>query len=350
MDGRPASPATPISRREFLRLGGLVLGGLLLPPFGQRRQEELDLQGRVLEPTIHVYDRPSLSGALVKTYWRDLVLPIRAVTIGDEEPAYNRVWYRIGDEGYAHSGGIQPVEIHLNPPDEAIPAGGCLSEVTVPYTDAHWKPDKKEGVAYRLYYGTTHWVTGLQRDAEGEAWYTILDDKWKYVYHVPASHLRLIPVSELAPLSPQVPLAGKRIEIWLKEQVLVAYEWDKPVFMSRIASGARFSTGNYETPIGTHIVNWKRPYRHMAAGDRAAPNSYDLPGVPWVCYFTEDGVSIHGTYWHNDFGKPRSHGCINLSIPAARWVYLWTLPDVPVGEHFVFEDYGTRVDILDTAA
>jgi lipoprotein-anchoring transpeptidase ErfK/SrfK len=84
----------------------------------------------------------------------------------------------------------------------------------------------------------------------------------------------------------------------------------------------------------------------MAAGDRAAPNSYDLPGVPWICYFTEDGISFHGTYWHNDFGKPRSHGCINLSPAAARWVYRWTYPYVPAIEQSVFETTGTIVDVI----
>ena len=84
----------------------------------------------------------------------------------------------------------------------------------------------------------------------------------------------------------------------------------------------------------------------MAAGDRAAPNSYDLPGVPWVSYFTESGISFHGTFWHNDFGHPRSHGCVNLATAAARWIYRWTLPTVPAEEIFVFEEYGTGVDIL----
>jgi len=50
----------------------------------------------------------------------------------------------------------------------------------------------------------------------------------------------------------------------------------------------------------------------MARGNLAA-NGYDLPGVPWNSYITEEGIAFHGTYWHNNFGKPRSHGCINLT-------------------------------------
>jgi lipoprotein-anchoring transpeptidase ErfK/SrfK len=135
------------------------------------------------------------------------------------------------------------------------------------------------------------------------------------------------------------------MEIHLEKQVLIAYEWDRPVFTARIASGARFSTGNYETPIGRFVVFHKMPSRHMAAGDIAS-NGYDLPGVPWVSYFTEEGISIHGTYWHNDFGKKRSHGCINLTPQAAKWIYRWTQPVVPPSEKRVYEKTGTLLDIL----
>ena len=346
MGALPLSLEEMVTRREFLKFGGAILGGLFLPPLSFHTQEPAEPLGRVLEPTIQIYDRPSLSARAVKSLWRDLVVPISEVTIGDGVPAYNRVWYRIGEDGFAHSGAIQPVEIRTNPVPSEIPNGGQLAELTVPFTDARWKPAKSEAVAYRLYYGTTHWVTGLSTNQEGEAWYAILDDKWKYTYYAPAVHFHLITPDEVSSLSPQVPLEAKRIEVRLPEQMLIAYEWDKPVFMTRTATGARFSSGNYETPNGVHRINWKRPYRHMAAGDRAAPNSYDLPGVPWVCYFTADGISIHGTYWHNDFGKPRSHGCINLSISAARWVYRWTLPSVPFYNQFVFENDGTRMDII----
>ncbi len=61
----------------------------------------------------------------------------------------------------------------------------------------------------------------------------------------------------------------------------------------------------------------------MAAGDIAS-NGFDLPGVPWVLYITESGISFHGTYWHNDYGRPHSHGCINLAPQAAKWLFRWT--------------------------
>ncbi|MEP7355900.1 MAG: L,D-transpeptidase, partial [Anaerolineales bacterium] len=70
----------------------------------------------------------------------------------------------------------------------------------------------------------------------------------------------------------------------------------------------------------------KRPTRHMAGDDFAADDFFDLPGVPWVSYFHWWGVSIHGTYWHNDYGRPRSHGCVNLRPEDAKWVFRWSTP------------------------
>jgi hypothetical protein len=221
-----------------------------------------------------------------------------------------------------------------------------LVEVSVPFTDTLWTLKRPDYFAYRLYYGTVFWVTGISRESSGKTWYRIIDDKWKYSYYADATHFHPIQPEELAPLSPYLPLEAKRLEIRLADQVVIAYENDQPVFMSRAATGAHFSDGNYTTPTGHYITSRKRPSRHMAAGDRAAPNSYDLPGIPWVSYLTKNGISFHGTYWHNDFGKPRSHGCINLSIEAARWVYRWTLPRVPFAEETWSEDFGTGVDVI----
>ena len=56
---------------------------------------------------------------------------------------------------------------------------------------------------------------------------------------------------------------------------------------------------------------------------------YDLPGVPFPTFITWTGVAIHGTYWHNDYGRPRSHGCINVTPAVALWFWRWTMPAAP---------------------
>ncbi len=360
-----------ISRRDFLKLGGVELTaalGLFLPSYRSithlldqnlrsglshdflakgNKIETLpaNQQGRVVESSINAYDTPSFDGNRVNNYYRDAVLSITGITIGKSEDSFNMVWYQVGGEGYVHSGVLQPVFTVTNPVVYQIPPDGTLAEVTVPFTDAHWDPGKDEPVAYRFYYATTYWVVELVQDSDGNPWYGVRDDKWDYIFYVLAQHLRIIPAEELNPISTDVPSDQKRIEVYIPQQVMIAYEYDQPVFMARVASGAVFSNGDYSTPTGRHLTFHKRASRHMARGNLAA-NGYDLPGVPWNSYITEDGVAFHGTYWHNNFGKPRSHGCINLTPQASKWVYLWTKPDVPPDQEGVYEKTGTTVDII----
>jgi hypothetical protein len=337
---------TLLSRRDFLKVGSAGFVGSLLEPIKNFNTLAPDQLGRVAELKAQVFDRPSFSGREVKVFWKDMILPISMVTVGDQKPEHNRIWYQIGEEGFVHSGAIQPVQTRLQEPNPGIAITGALVEVTVPYTDAHWGPGKTNQFAYRLYYETTHWVTALVQDRQGKPWYKILEDKWELVYYAPANHMRIIPTSELAMLSPEIDPAEKRIEVRLRDQLAIAYEKDIPVFMARIASGAEFSNGQFFTPVGRHQTFHKRPSRHMAAGDLAS-NGYDLPGVPWICYINEKGVAFHGTYWHNDYGRPRSHGCINLTPSAAKWIYRWSMPSVPPYEDSIYENYGTTVDIFD---
>ena len=129
------------------------------------------------------YDQPSFKGNQVKMFWRDLVLPITNVTISDDQTAYNRVWYQIGDEGYAYSGDIQPVQTILNTPTLDIPKTGILGEVSVPFTDALDKPDSSSPFGYRLYYESVHWIKrAVTNQQNGKIWYQVLDDKWNQIY------------------------------------------------------------------------------------------------------------------------------------------------------------------------
>ncbi len=344
-----------ISRREFLKRSSAVLLNLFWLPYaklGFRQGEPAPLMddtptlGRVLTSKIDGYDQPSFKANLKKSYWQDLVLPITAITLGDDSSGHNRVWYQINHESYVHSGGVQPVEIRTNPAASQIAPEGQLVEVTVPFTDTYKDPQKKDRLAYRLYYATTYWVFGTLTTSDGTTWYQIQDDKWDLQFYVNAAHVHIITADEVAPLSPMVSAGDKRIEIHLPEQYVIAYEADQPVFMTRTATGARFRDGDYRTPEGIYVTSRKRPSRHMAAGDPAAPNSYDLPGIPWVSYLIDNGISIHGTYWHNNYGRPRSHGCINLSPQDARWIYRWTTPYVPLKEMTVIEKSGTIVETI----
>lgn len=339
-----------LTRREFIKVGATTLAAsALIPParvLGNTfLPEGLLPMGRITKNSVPVRQSPSLSAHEIKSLWEDAIIPLQEVTLGDDAPAHNRVWYRLGDGGYVHSGSVQPVEIRTHTPEAVIPDPGCLGEITVPYTDAVWYPPLPHLVAYRLYYGTTHWIIGSVVDKTGKTWYHIREDQFHFHYYVDARHVYLFNPAELQPLSPDVPAEDKRIEVHLESQVVVAYEKDRPVFMSKASTGTRFRNGVFLTPTGDFTTYHKRPSRHMTSGNLAHPNSYDLPGVPWICYIDENGVAFHGTYWHNDFGRPLSHGCINLPSPAARWLYQWSTPCVPTDVEWVYKNSGTRVTI-----
>ena len=102
--------------------------------------------------------------------------------------------------------------------------------------------------------------------------------------------------------------------------------------------------GVLATPTGEHSVILKQASRHMSnvpyadmkPEDRPAPGDiFDLPGVPWNTFIDLAGTAIHGAYWHNDFGVRRSHGCVNVSHDAARFVYRWTYPIGGYDDDFV---------------
>jgi lipoprotein-anchoring transpeptidase ErfK/SrfK len=339
-----------LSRRDFLKLSGLGLAGLFFPSpkFPAFFDNPYDAQqGRVTSRLIWSHERPSYEAEQVRLFWHDLILPITNATVSEDETAYNRVWYDTGTDGFVYSGHIQPVRTILNTPRSVIPKTGLLAEVTVPYSDAHEMPDFESKVGYRVYYETVHWVKSVVTgEGDKKPWYQILDDKWDKLYYVPAEHLRVLSDAELAPLSPDIPEEEKRIEVRLTDQLVIAYESGNPVFVTRAATGAVYRVGTYTTPTGHFTTYHKRPTRHMAAGDIAS-SGFDLPGVPWVLYITEGGISFHGTYWHNDFGRPRSHGCINISPQAAKWFYRWTTPSVEPGELYAYaKGKGTKVEIV----
>ena len=335
-----------ISRRDFLKLSGLGLAGLFAPPLNFHFDDPFrDLLGRVTTRMIWMYNHPSSEATQVKFCQRDALLNITNTTISDDVTAHNRVWYEIGKEGFVYSGYVQPVRTILNTPRMDIPKNGLLTEISVPFTDAYESPDKKSKVAYRMYYETTHWVKSVTTGEDGQVWYQVRDDKFDNLYYARADHLRIMTEVELAPLSPHIPGANKKIQVQLDEQIMIAYENDQPVFVSPISTGGIYRIGTYTTPKGSFITYYKRPSRHMAAGDIAA-SGFDLPGVPWVQYITESGISFHGTFWHNDFGRPHSHGCINLSMQTAKWLYRWTSPQVSINKEFSFGGVGTNVEIV----
>jgi len=126
---------------------------------------------------------------------------------------------------------------------------------------------------------------------------------------------------------PGVGAEERWVHVDLSEQVLVAYQGDKPVFTTLVSTGKEPGM----TPIGVHRLQSK----HVATSMRDQPieeDAYSIEDVPWTQYF-HNSVALHGAFWHGGFGLVRSHGCVNLSPSDARWLFGFTEPHLPDGWH-----------------
>jgi|DewCreStandDraft_4_1066084.scaffolds.fasta_scaffold00167_77 lipoprotein-anchoring transpeptidase ErfK/SrfK len=120
---------------------------------------------------------------------------------------------------------------------------------------------------------------------------------------------------------------GKLITVDIGKQMLYAWEGGKIIHQTKISSGLP------KTPTvkGSFKIRWKVPKQRMK-GESAWYGKYDYKNVPHVMYFYQD-YAIHGAYWHNKFGRPNSHGCVNVPLASAEWLYNWA-------------EKGTRVEIF----
>lgn len=137
----------------------------------------------------------------------------------------------------------------------------------------------------------------------------------------------------------------KRIEIDLSAQKLYAYEGSKKKMSFKVSTG-RWGA----TPTGEFRIWTKLKYALMTGGSQEYGTYYYLPNVPFTMYFHQ-GYGIHGTYWHDNFGHPMSHGCINMKTEEAERLFYWANPSLPKGATSVLataDDPGTRVIIYGT--
>jgi lipoprotein-anchoring transpeptidase ErfK/SrfK len=339
-----------ITRRDFLKHSLFGLASLAMPiAFRPEIFQAASLQdfntnkGRVLKEEIKLFSEPAFTSRPVGRVGMNRLVDLLEAITGQADEHGNDSWYRIASHLFLHASGIQPVENRLNPAETDISHYGRLAMVSVPILQA-WKAPfggKKEFIT--LYYGSNHWITGVRQALDGKYFYKIEEDRWQDIYYVPAEYLHVFTDRELLPITAKAPAASKRLEVDLSRQQVTAYENEIAVFQSRMASGYQDGTKDYSTPPGEYEISLKRPSRHMTHSDRLSDADTDLYGVPWMCNFTETGIAFHGTYWHNEFNHPHSHGCINLPIEAARRVYLWSDPAVPAGERKFVTRFGTKV-------
>ncbi len=142
----------------------------------------------------------------------------------------------------------------------------------------------------------------------------------------------------------------KWIDVSVGSQTMVAYVGDKAVFGTLISSGRTSSdkSQSHPTPIGS----WRMREKHVAAtmdGDGASDGPYSIEDVPWIQYYS-GSYAVHGAFWHAEFGRKKSHGCVNMSPVDAKAMFDFTEPQLPRGWHAVWstpEKPGTMVVVRD---
>lgn len=129
------------------------------------------------------------------------------------------------------------------------------------------------------------------------------------------------PTAKPEPTPPMGKYGPKWFDVDISEQTITAYEGDTPVYTSKV------STGTYKHPTveGTYRVYAKYVKTKMEGG-QGTDEYYNIPDVPYTMYFY-GSYGLHGAYWHNNFGNPMSHGCVNLPVDVAKWMFEWA----PIG-------------------
>jgi hypothetical protein len=337
-----------INRRTLLKIGGSALATLpLISMHGyiHAQGEEpptFDLKDLKVEPTrrpfgraiignLIVREQPIVGAKEIRKLKLNEVIPIagQVSTVGPQK--HNPIWYQTTD-GWVHSGNLQPADQQLNKPISKFDGESIWGEVSMPLSVLRSQPSNDSPARRNLFFGMVFRITNLEQDGTGQTWYRIADGNTGNIGFANAQHIRLLAAEDFAPISPEVPLERKHIEVDLKKQIATAYEDNKSVFTARVATGGRYRTPEGVRSFGT-IPGDHRIFRKIAgqlmAGGTTGYDGYYLPGIGWVSYFTSSGIAFHATYWHNDYGAPRSHGCVNMLPEDAHWVFRWTMPVYP---------------------
>lgn len=369
-----------ISRRKFLGKGLIGLGGISIMPLFKNSKLSLDefldaeYLGRntvYLPSSLALRDKPSVEGNVIRTLDQDECVIWNREVIGERPTGRSsRKWVETS-EGYVYSPSLQKVKNLPNQPVTILTATneegnpGMWVEVTVPYVNltlvnaqplAPWLIESSQDL-WRLYYSQVIWVDQIAADENGNIMYRINERYGTYgdIFWVDARAFRIITPEELTPINPDA--TDKKIIVNINQQNLICYEGNTEVFYCQVATGRQLDdfgnpTDDWATPVGTHWI-WRKLYSlHMAGGGTGHDDistGWDTMAIPWNCLFVGDGVAIHGAFWHNDFGTPKSHGCVNTLPEDAKWILRWTTPSLSYNTGDISDTInysGTKIEVI----
>jgi lipoprotein-anchoring transpeptidase ErfK/SrfK len=357
-----------LNRREFLKISMAGFGLLavkpkldwLMPVAEVPQSERL---GRIAVGMVNLRARPSSDSPSVGKLYADQLVQWNRDIVGDLPAGLmNRKWIETPN-GYLYMASVQPVKNIPNQPLTELPEiseeRGMWVEVTVPYVDLILANPPARGPwleasqTPRIYYSQVVWVDDIRTTSDGKVQYR-LNERYGNpgdIFWAAAEGFRPVTQDEITPISPEV--ADKRIEVSVTRQTLSCYEGNREVYFCRVSTGAKFDdegrpVDKWATPLGPQPIWRKLLSIHMAGGTTGA--GWDTMGIAWTSLFSGDGgAAIHAAFWHNNFGVPVSHGCVNCSPEDAKWIFRWSTPGVTLhpGDITVSMPGGTIVNVTD---
>jgi lipoprotein-anchoring transpeptidase ErfK/SrfK len=246
------------------------------------------------------------------------------VTIYEETRVASVTWYRIGENRWVNGNFIRllPAEIlrsnelrgQLSPLAQTSEAQLPIGWVVTATVDVRSSPGSDQPVVGTATHNQSLII--LETAAVGGVnWHRVGPDQWVYGPSVAVARLKARPST--------IRSDERWVGVALKDQTAVAYEGDKPVFAAMVATGLPL------TPTAQGIFRtWLRVVSRKMSGGSPNYGYYYLEEVPWTTYFY-GATALHGAYWHDAFGRARSHGCVNLSLYDSWWFFRWSEPDGP---------------------
>ena len=242
------------------------------------------------------------------------------VSIYEEQPVSGVPWYRIGTNRWVHSAYVRLIQLEAArdvlaapgaPADAArLPVGWVVSSSI----NVRARPGVSAGnpVIGEVFHNQRLDILESTL-VSGARWYRIGVDRWVVGQWVAVATPKPRPASIRA--------NERWVGVNLSQQTFVAYEGDTPVYAGMVATGMPATP----TVQGVFRTWLRRPGGRMSGGSAATGGYYYLEEVTWTCYFYS-GYALHTAYWHDAFGRPRSHGCVNMTPYDAWWVYQWSAP------------------------